>query len=67
MSRPQPGTYVIYNRVASATGELLAMTFNGDQQPISVTPLDSLNPRQHVSICGEKSLPPLSVTLDGSG
>jgi hypothetical protein len=51
-ARPEPGTYVIYNRVLSVNGEKLAMTFNGDQQSITVTKLDSWNTKQRVSTSG---------------
>ncbi|KAG8772803.1 hypothetical protein FRC12_002882 [Ceratobasidium sp. 428] len=47
MSCPPPDTYIIYNRVLGASGRRLAMTFNGDKQPITVTPLDPSNVKQH--------------------
>ncbi|KAJ7054392.1 hypothetical protein C8F01DRAFT_1235197 [Mycena amicta] len=41
MSRPADGVYFIYNRALSPQGEKLAMVFNGNQQPITVTPLNT--------------------------
>ncbi|KAF9554207.1 hypothetical protein CPC08DRAFT_766895 [Agrocybe pediades] len=38
MSRPSPGSYVIYNRVLSPNGEKLAITFNGQNNTLIVTP-----------------------------
>jgi len=38
MSRPAQGTYIIYNRVLSASGEILAITFNGVNNTLTVTP-----------------------------
>jgi hypothetical protein len=62
-TRPEPGTYVIYNRVLSVNGEKLAMTFNGDQQPITVTKLDSWSTKQRVSMSGLFAhLPSLMLT-----
>ncbi|KAG8736431.1 hypothetical protein FRC12_017610 [Ceratobasidium sp. 428] len=46
-TQPEPGVYCIYNRVLSESGHQLAMTYNGDNQPITVTPLDSMNTAQH--------------------
>ncbi|KAJ3487021.1 hypothetical protein NLI96_g3820 [Meripilus lineatus] len=46
MSRPTPGTYYIYNRVHDSDGNQLAMTFNGNGRPITVTPLDTGDSRQ---------------------
>ncbi|KAG9119626.1 hypothetical protein FRC07_005280 [Ceratobasidium sp. 392] len=43
---PGPGTYQIYSRVLSPSGEQLALTFNGSEQPITVTALESYNPAQ---------------------
>jgi hypothetical protein len=40
MSRPSAGTYFIYSRVTSYTGQQLTMTFNGENKAITVTPLD---------------------------
>ncbi|KAF8638213.1 hypothetical protein AX16_010559 [Volvariella volvacea WC 439] len=37
MSIPSPGIYVIVNRVLSPYGEQLAITFNGVNQPLTVT------------------------------
>ncbi|QRW20988.1 hypothetical protein RhiXN_05977 [Rhizoctonia solani] len=44
---PQNGTYIIYNRVQSPQGQQLALTFNGDRQDITGTPLDASNTKQH--------------------
>ncbi|GAB1522841.1 hypothetical protein RhiTH_005966 [Rhizoctonia solani] len=44
---PQNGTYIIYNRVQSPQGQQLALTFNGDRQDITGTPLDVNNTKQH--------------------
>ncbi|KAJ2919756.1 hypothetical protein MD484_g655, partial [Candolleomyces efflorescens] len=41
-----PGTYYIWSRVENAKGQRLAMTFNGNKQPITVTPLDTSNSKQ---------------------
>ncbi|KAH7335382.1 hypothetical protein B0J17DRAFT_669923 [Rhizoctonia solani] len=41
-----PGVYMIYNRVLSPFGQRLAMTFNGKDQPTTVTPLDPSSPKQ---------------------
>ncbi|KAH7335381.1 hypothetical protein B0J17DRAFT_669920 [Rhizoctonia solani] len=41
-----PGVYTIYNRVLSPDGQRLAMTFNGKDEPITVTPLDTSASRQ---------------------
>lgn len=38
-SRPTPGTYYIINKVLSADGDKLAITFNGEQNHATVTPL----------------------------
>jgi hypothetical protein len=38
MSKPEPGNYVIYNRVLSPTGEKLALSFNGENQTVTVEP-----------------------------
>lgn len=41
MTRPEPGTYIIYNRVLSPTGEKLAITFNpayGGPKTATITP-----------------------------
>ncbi|KAG8775019.1 hypothetical protein FRC12_001709 [Ceratobasidium sp. 428] len=48
-SQPEPGLYHIISPVPSETsGDKLAMKFNGDNQPITVTPLlDYSNPAQH--------------------
>ena len=43
-----PGTYYIWSRVENAKGQRLAMTFNGNKQPITVTPLDTSNSKQRV-------------------
>jgi hypothetical protein len=43
MSKPEPGNYVIYNRVLSPTGEKLALSFNGENQTVTVRPLDDTN------------------------
>jgi hypothetical protein len=39
MSKPAAGTYYIVNRVTSPTGEDLAITFNGQGNVATVTPL----------------------------
>ncbi|KAF9795706.1 hypothetical protein IEO21_11077 [Rhodonia placenta] len=41
MSRPSAGTYIIYNRVLSPTGEKLAFTFTGQNKTQTVTPLSN--------------------------
>jgi hypothetical protein len=63
-ARPEPGTYVIFSRVLSVNGEKLAMTFNGDKQPITVTKLDSWSTKQRVSTSGlVVDLPLLMLTI----
>ncbi|CAE6434236.1 unnamed protein product [Rhizoctonia solani] len=42
----QRGTYLIYNRVQNAQGQRLAITFNGDQKPVTVTPVGLRNTKQ---------------------
>jgi len=37
MSRPAEGNYVIYNRVLNASGDKLAITFNGPDNTLTVT------------------------------
>ncbi|KAF4616896.1 hypothetical protein D9613_008766 [Agrocybe pediades] len=39
MSRPNQGSYVIYNRVLSPTGDKLAITFTGQNNTLTVTPM----------------------------
>jgi len=41
MSKPADGTYVIVNRVLSPNDEKLAITFNGEGNTATVTPLSS--------------------------
>ncbi|KAG9224206.1 hypothetical protein CCMSSC00406_0004705 [Pleurotus cornucopiae] len=36
---PNPGTYYIVNRVLSPAGQKLALTFNGERNTVTVTPL----------------------------
>ena len=50
MSQPKPGTFIIYNRVLNSKGQRLALTFNGNKQSITVTPLDVSNIKQRVSM-----------------
>lgn len=38
MSRPAPGSYIIYNRALSPSGEKLAITFVGQGNTLTVTP-----------------------------
>ncbi|KAG8725803.1 hypothetical protein FRC11_001451 [Ceratobasidium sp. 423] len=45
-SELQRGIYVIYSRVLNAQGQRLALTFNGDQKPITVTPVELRNTKQ---------------------
>ncbi|KAG8685104.1 hypothetical protein FRC11_011113, partial [Ceratobasidium sp. 423] len=45
-SELQPGIYLIYNRVQNAQGQRLAMTFSGDQKPITVAPVELHNTKQ---------------------
>ena len=47
---PAPGRYVIYNRVLAATGEKLAITFNGVSNATTATPL-TYDGNQIVSSC----------------
>ncbi|CAE6417629.1 unnamed protein product [Rhizoctonia solani] len=46
MFQLDPGVYMIYNRVLNHTGQRLAMTFNGKDEPITVAPLDISSPKQ---------------------
>jgi len=54
MSRPEPGTYVIYNRVLSPAGEKLAVTFKDGSKPNEgiaiLTPLKSGDDKQKWTI-----------------
>ena len=43
MSKPSAGRYVIYHRVLSPSGEKLAITFNGQSNYATVTPLTNSN------------------------
>jgi len=43
MPRPPAGTYIIYNRVLSPTGQKLAITFQGDDQFATVEPFERRN------------------------
>ncbi|CCO31802.1 hypothetical protein RSOLAG1IB_07344 [Rhizoctonia solani AG-1 IB] len=43
---PSNGTYIIYNRVLSPNGKQLAMTFNGNGQSITATPLNAQDTKQ---------------------
>ncbi|KAG8776774.1 hypothetical protein FRC12_000701 [Ceratobasidium sp. 428] len=47
---PEPGTYWIYSCVRNEMDQKLAMTFNGEAKPITVTPLEVSNSAQRVSI-----------------
>ncbi|CAE6532252.1 unnamed protein product [Rhizoctonia solani] len=38
---PISGTYIIYNRVQNSGGQRLALTFNGDGQAITATPVQA--------------------------
>ena len=50
MSRPEPGTYVIVNRVLSPEGDKLAITFNGEGNALTVDPsAESASTSQRVS------------------
>ncbi|KAG8716926.1 hypothetical protein FRC09_014989 [Ceratobasidium sp. 395] len=40
MSPPEPGTYWIYSCVRNEMDKKLAMTFNSEGKPVTVTPLD---------------------------
>ncbi|KDQ26460.1 hypothetical protein PLEOSDRAFT_1043947 [Pleurotus ostreatus PC15] len=40
---PNPGTYYIVNRVLSPAGQKLALTFNGERNTVTVTPLSSFH------------------------
>jgi hypothetical protein len=42
MSKPTAGNYYIINRLLSPTGEKLAITFNGQEQTTTLTPMASL-------------------------
>ncbi|KAF8754792.1 hypothetical protein RHS01_05845 [Rhizoctonia solani] len=53
---PQNGTYIIYNRVQSPQGQQLALTFNGDRQDITGTPLDASNTKQHLKPVDNQNL-----------
>ncbi|EGN94203.1 hypothetical protein SERLA73DRAFT_144703 [Serpula lacrymans var. lacrymans S7.3] len=41
MSKPSAGTYVIYNRVLDASGRKLAITYNGEGNYATATPLSN--------------------------
>jgi hypothetical protein len=58
---PAPGTYHIFSRVLDENGHKLAMTFNGDKEPITVTPLDTSNTKQRVSTIGLVVQSPLLI------
>jgi hypothetical protein len=64
MSKPSAGDYVIYNRVLSPTGEKLALSFNGQNQTVTVKPLDK-GDGQIVSISSASILYPLILSHSG--
>ncbi|CAE6532253.1 unnamed protein product [Rhizoctonia solani] len=49
---PISGTYFIYNRVQNPGGQRLALTFNGDHESITVTPVQADKRTQQKSDSG---------------
>ena len=68
MSKPTAGNYYILNRVLSPDGEELALTFNGVDRYVTVTPFIRSNSNQHVScswfICYTKCLSFIEIVAD---
>lgn len=68
MSKPSSGNYYILNRVLSPDDEKLALTFNGVDKYVTVTPFIHSNHNQHVScswfICYTKCLTSIEIVAD---
>jgi len=68
MSKPAPGCYHILNRVLSPNNEMLALTFNGVDNYVTVTPFSPSDPNQRVScpwfICYTQYLTSIVIVAD---